>query len=106
MSEQLQQPQIVFPQVPKTEAANFAKVWKNPAGLTMILDDTTLQFATDFANIVLRSFIVQQMQIAAMKHAAAAAQQQGTGPKEVNQTNAVSQQQTPAPKPSGIILAG
>lgn len=43
-------------QVTQAEAANFAKVWtKN--GIAFILQDIHLDFATDFANVVLNSFI-------------------------------------------------
>lgn len=109
----MEQPQkammrVPMPEVPKTEAQNFSRVWKNPAGLTMILDDTTVQFATDFANVVLRSFVIGQMQIAAAKKAAAEAKQVGgvAGQDVVNQTtNAVAQPQAvPTAKPSGIVL--
>ncbi|PWT75557.1 MAG: hypothetical protein C5B59_08745 [Bacteroidetes bacterium] len=91
-----------FPQVPKQEAINFSKVWKNPAGLTIILDDTAIQFAMDFANVVLKSFIVGQIQAAAAKKAAEE-KQKGAG-SSVTPTNAISSQTVPAPKPSGIVL--
>lgn len=43
-------------QVERAEAANFTKVWtKN--GIAISLQDIHLDFATDFANIVLNSFI-------------------------------------------------
>lgn len=42
--------------VKKEEADKFAEVW-NYNGVTMILDNTAKQFATDFANVVLNNFI-------------------------------------------------
>lgn len=42
--------------VNKIEAEAFAKVW-NRGGITILLDDNSVQFATDFANVVLRNFI-------------------------------------------------
>lgn len=87
-----------FPSVTKDSAKGFAKVW-NKGGIAIILDDTAIQFAADFANVALRSFIEGQMQIAAAKAKAAEEQKQNSKP-----TNAVSTQTVPATKPSGIIL--
>lgn len=42
--------------VSPTDAVGFAKVWKFK-GLAMPLSDVHTQFATDFANIAIRSFI-------------------------------------------------
>lgn len=42
--------------VNKSEADAFAKVW-NQNGITVLLNDSAIQFATDFANVVLRNFI-------------------------------------------------
>lgn len=42
--------------VERTETAKFAHVW-NKGGISIILPDTALDFATDFANIVLNNFI-------------------------------------------------
>jgi hypothetical protein len=54
------------------EAKNFAKVW-NYKGLAMPLDDVHCEFAKDFANVVLRSFVEQMMlQAKAAKEAAQA----------------------------------
>lgn len=47
--------QSATPVVPKEEAQRFAQTWaKN--GIIVNLDDVTIQFATDFANVVLSSF--------------------------------------------------
>jgi hypothetical protein len=47
------QPQF---KVNKSEADAFAKVW-NYKGIAIHLDDASIQFATDFSNVVLRNFI-------------------------------------------------
>lgn len=55
------------------EAQGFSKVW-NYKGLAMPLDDVHCEFAKDFANVVLRSFVEQMMANAkAAKEAAAVA---------------------------------
>ena len=60
-----------FTVVPQ-EAVKFAKVWTYK-GLSIPIGDEHCQFATDFANIVLRNFIVMCKQRAVQ---AAAAQTQ------------------------------
>lgn len=50
---------IVVPQVSLAEAKKFSQVW-NSNGVAVIIDEPALQFATDFANVVLRSFVVEQ----------------------------------------------
>jgi hypothetical protein len=42
------------------EAKKFSQVW-NYKGLAMPLDEVHCEFAKDFANIVLRSFVEQMM---------------------------------------------
>lgn len=42
--------------VQRQEAANFAKVW-NHKGVALVIQDAHIEFATDFANVVLRNFI-------------------------------------------------
>jgi hypothetical protein len=55
------------------EAKNFARVW-NYKGIAVPLDDIHCEFAKDFGNIILRSFVEQMMaQAAAAKKAAEAA---------------------------------
>ena len=45
-----------YPTVEKKQTQAFAKAW-DKSGIKMILDDTSIQFATDYANIVLKSFV-------------------------------------------------
>jgi hypothetical protein len=42
------------------DAVNFSKVW-NYKGIAVPLDELHCQFATDYANIVLRSFVDQMV---------------------------------------------
>lgn len=46
----------LIPTVTKEEAVKFATHW-NFKGVAIPLDDVACQFATDFANVTLRSFI-------------------------------------------------
>lgn len=46
----------MYPQVTKEGTQGFSKVW-NKGGIAILLDDTAITFATDYANVVLRSFI-------------------------------------------------
>ena len=43
-------------QVQRVETENFSKVW-NKSGITILLSPESIDFATDFANVVLRNFI-------------------------------------------------
>jgi hypothetical protein len=43
-------------QVPRVEAEKFARVW-NKGGVTVILPDIAIDYARDFANVVLNNFI-------------------------------------------------
>ena len=74
--------QVSFPSVDKSVAQGFSKVW-NKGGITILLDDTAIQFATDFANIALRSFVVDQMQKFEAMRAAQAAQAAAVGTQTV-----------------------
>jgi len=56
-----------IPQVTSNDVKNFSKVWKYK-GLSMILTDMHIQFATDFVNLSLRQFV---QQVAAQQMAAA-----------------------------------
>lgn len=42
--------------VPRVEAEKFSKVW-NKGGITIILTPEAIDFATDFANVAINSFI-------------------------------------------------
>jgi hypothetical protein len=87
---------IVIPQVQMKDVDGFAKVW-NKGGIVMMLDNTSKEFAKDFANIVLKSFVLDQMkQAMKVKAMQEAAVQPPATP--------VSSEGTTAPKPSGILL--
>lgn len=85
-----------YPQVQKDQVRGFAKAW-NHNGIKLILDDSTLQFAVDFANVVLRSFVDD------MKKSAAKAQPSQPANAVAGSTVLPT---VPAPKPSGIIITG
>ena len=63
--------QVMIPQVTKIDTEGFSKQWTHN-GLAIVLNDVHIQFATDFANIVLRNFVLQ---CAAQADAAIKAQQ-------------------------------
>lgn len=54
------------------DARDFSRVWTN-RGVAIVMQDVHLQFAADFANVVLKSFIenAQKAQAEAAKAAAA-----------------------------------
>lgn len=58
--------------VNQKDARDFSRVWTN-RGVAIVLQDVHLQFAADFANVVLKSFIetAQQAQAEAAKQQAA-----------------------------------
>lgn len=92
---------ISYPVVSPGDVKNFARVW-NFNGITMILDSTSLQFATDFANTALRSYVNDLAEKAA-KLKAARAQAQQVGQTQV--PSAAPAQVNPAPaQKSSIIL--
>lgn len=47
---------INYPKVVPSDVNGFARAW-DYEGLKMILDSTSLQFAVDFANTVLKSYV-------------------------------------------------
>lgn len=53
-----------FPKVDPNDVKKFAQAW-DLNGIKMILDSTSLQFATDFANVVLRSYVLNLKEQAA-----------------------------------------
>ncbi len=94
--------------VNEIQTAAFAKAWDS-GGIKIILDSTSIKFATDWANIVLKSFVADMAaQVAKVAEAKIAAQKaaEGAGPKDVTPTNAVATQSVPqtAPQKSSIIL--
>ena len=64
----------LIPKVTKEMTTAFAKAWDSN-GIKVILDNTTIQFATDWANIALASFVddinKQSQKLKAEKAAAA-----------------------------------
>jgi hypothetical protein len=52
--------------VPLADAQNFQKVWTN-RGIAIVLPAEAAQFATDFANVVLRNFIAMCQEQAQQK---------------------------------------
>jgi hypothetical protein len=59
-----------LPQVDTNQVREFGKVW-NHKGVAIILNDLHIEFARDFANVVLRNFVQQvAMQQMAAKAAA------------------------------------
>lgn len=86
---------INYPTVNPNDVRGFAQAW-DCNGIKMLLDGTSLKFAVDFANTVLRSYVddlvaqaqaykVKQAKLAAMKPAAEGA----TVPAEVATTPTV-----------------
>lgn len=84
---------INYPTVNPNDVRGFAQAW-DCNGIKMLLDGTSLKFAVDFANTVLRSYVddlvaqaykVKQAKLAAMKTAAEGA----TVPAEVATTPTV-----------------
>jgi tagatose-1,6-bisphosphate aldolase non-catalytic subunit AgaZ/GatZ len=72
--------------VTKEQTAAFAKAWDS-GGIKIILDNTSIQFACDWANLVLKSFVAdmaaQVAKVAEAKLAAQKAQQPSQTPTDV-----------------------
>lgn len=51
---------IQVPNIPLADTAGFAKVWTYN-GIVVPLQDVHVQFAHDYATVVLRNFIIQAM---------------------------------------------
>jgi hypothetical protein len=47
---------MAYPQITKAQTSAFAKAWDR-GGIKLLLDDSSVQFATDWANIVLKSYV-------------------------------------------------
>jgi 4-hydroxyphenylpyruvate dioxygenase-like putative hemolysin len=91
--------------VTKEQTAAFAKAWDS-GGIKILLDATSIQFATDWANIVLKSFVADMAaQVKKVAEAKLAAQKQADSAAPT-QADAVATQTVPAPQPSksSIIL--
>lgn len=52
-----------MPGITREQTLAFSKAWDS-GGIKILLDGAAIQFATDWANIVLKSFIDQQMKAA------------------------------------------
>jgi hypothetical protein len=93
--------------VTEAQTRSFANAWDS-GGIKVILDTTSVKFATDWANIVLKSFVADMAaQVAKVAEAKLAAQKtaEGAGPKVATPANAVATQTVPAPSaPSRIVL--
>jgi len=77
MSEPTPQPQpmkmqVQVPQVSLKDVEGFAKVWRK-GSIVILLDQASKEFARDFANIVLKSFVCDQAQRVLKMQAEAAA---------------------------------
>lgn len=54
--------QVQVPQVSLKDVEEFSKVWRKNNIILAILDLTSKEFARDFANVVLKSFVIEQAQ--------------------------------------------
>ena len=50
-------PNLATFQDTREETRKASKHWKTPSGVLLILDDTHIAFATDWANLVLKNFV-------------------------------------------------
>ncbi len=57
----MEQMVMAVPQVSVEETKRFSQVW-NHNGVSVVLDDVTMKFATDFTNVCLRSAFMQLLQ--------------------------------------------
>jgi hypothetical protein len=73
-------PRISFPTVTDDTVRGFARAW-DCGGLKMILDNTSIKFAKDFANQALKSYVIDLMNKAAKIKAAAQKTNDGTAQK-------------------------
>jgi hypothetical protein len=56
-----QEIRVPVPKVTKEQAKSFGQVWNKNNPVILLLDDKTLQFAVDFAQIVLKSYVMDQV---------------------------------------------
>lgn len=52
---------VPVPKITKEQAKGFGQVWNKNNPVILLLDDKTLQFAVDFAQIVLKSYVMDQV---------------------------------------------
>ena len=55
--------QLVIPQIPKEETKRYATTQWTYNGIAVTLDDPAIQFATDWANLLLSQAIPQFLQV-------------------------------------------
>lgn len=89
------------------QTAAFAKAWDS-GGIKVLMDSTSIKFATDWANIVLKSFVADMAsQVAKVAEAKLAAQKAAVPGMDSAPTNAVATQTVSAPTiapQSAIVL--
>lgn len=92
---------VLVPKITIEQTRAFSKVWDS-GGIKIILDETSLRFATDWTNIVLKSFIEDQVK----KAMALQKVMQEKVAALTEPTNAVATQTVPPspPQKSSIIL--
>lgn len=95
-----QQAKLAQYTVTREETRSAAKHWRTPSGVLLILDDTHIAFATDWANLVLKNFVQMcaeqaAVQIKAMRAAKVVKPDEPITPTEV---------ETAPAKKSSIIL--
>ena len=56
-----QEIRVPVPKITKEQAKSFGQVWNKNNQVILLLDDKTVQFAVDFAQIVLKSYIMDQV---------------------------------------------
>jgi hypothetical protein len=88
--------------VNETQTKAFSMAWDS-GGIKVIMDATSIRFATDWANIVLKSFVADMAaQVAKVAEAKLAAQKAApAGPTDAVATHPVP---APAPQKGTIIL--
>ena len=87
--------------VTEAQTRGFASAWDS-GGIKVILDNTTIRFATDYANIVLKSFVADMA--AQVKKVAEAIAAQKTAPPAKMQGDITVAPPAPTPQKSSIIL--
>ena len=93
--------QVNVPQVDLAAVDGFSKVWRK-SGILMVLDQTAKEFARDFANQVLRQFVIEQAQRVLKMQTAAAVQAPPAKPLDVTSTN--QQRVSPSPPQRNAIV--
>ena len=103
------QPKIPVPSVTKQATLAFSKVWDS-RGIKVLMDGAAIEFATDWANIVLRSYFENQVKAAMAaadlmaKQQAAAAAGTPTGDPQITNVCAVPLSVEPTAKPSPSLI--